>query len=65
MSFFLWLGTTIFTLLLITVSVSKKFAEIQLRLFHDVAVSDVELRQWVLEQLGTGSSWNAGASLFR
>ena len=63
LSFFLWLETTIFILLLITVSVSKKFGEIQLRVFHDVAVSDVELRQWMLEQLGTGSSWNVGASL--
>ena len=39
---------------------SKKFGKIQLRVLHEVAVSDVELRQCTLEPLGTGSSRNVG-----
>lgn len=60
LSLFLWFETAIFILLLLTVSVSKKFGKIQLRVLYEVAVSNVELRQCMLEPLGTGSSRNVG-----
>ena len=62
--FFLWLETAIIILLSLTVSVGKKFGKVQLRVFHEVAVSAVKQEQWKLQQLDTGSSCNLGASLF-